>query len=211
MQPVLEHDGARRARPDANVLITGEHGTGQGSGRAAGCTRRRRAPTRPLVTVNAGGLRRGRLRERAVRAREGGVHRRANSDRVGCFELADERHALPGRDRQRARCTSRPSCCACSRPARSERVGSSEVAAGGRARALGHQRRPAGAGRARAASARTCSIRLNTVEASAPRRCAARRGRSAAARSYFLQASPLSLWERRGGVFEGSEGGHGPP
>ena len=49
----------------------------QGGGRALAPRAPRRAPERPFVAVNAGGARRGRLRERAVRPREGRLHRRA--------------------------------------------------------------------------------------------------------------------------------------
>ena len=75
MLPVLDLV-ARIGPSDANVLITGEHGTGKEvvartlhalSGRAS----------KPMVTVNAGGLIGGRFRKRAVRPRERRIYGRA--------------------------------------------------------------------------------------------------------------------------------------
>jgi DNA-binding NtrC family response regulator len=78
----------RIAPSDANVLITGEHGTGKEV-----VARRIHAMShragKPFVPVNAGRAQRGRVRERAVRPREGRLHRR-QVDRTGCFELADQ-------------------------------------------------------------------------------------------------------------------------
>ena len=86
MQPVLELID-RIAASDANVLITGEHGTGKevvaqrlhaASNRAA----------RPLITVNAGGLSEG-VAESELFGHVKGAFTDAKTDRVGCFELAD--------------------------------------------------------------------------------------------------------------------------
>jgi DNA-binding NtrC family response regulator len=86
MQPVLELID-RVAASDANVLITGEHGTGKevvaqrlhaASLRAA----------RPLITVNAGGLSEG-VAESELFGHVKGAFTDAKTDRVGCFELAD--------------------------------------------------------------------------------------------------------------------------
>jgi DNA-binding NtrC family response regulator len=86
MQPVLELI-ERVAASDANVLITGEHGTGKevvaqrlhaASHRAA----------RPLITVNAGGLSEG-VAESELFGHVKGAFTDAKTDRVGCFELAD--------------------------------------------------------------------------------------------------------------------------
>ena len=86
MQPVLEMID-RVAASDANVLITGEHGTGKevvaqrlhaASNRAA----------RPLITVNAGGLSEG-VAESELFGHVKGAFTDAKTDRVGCFELAD--------------------------------------------------------------------------------------------------------------------------
>ena len=86
MRPVLElmH---RVAPSDANVLITGEHGTGKelvaqwihaASARA----------TKPLVTVNMGGLSEG-VFESELFGHVKGAFTDAKADRIGRFELAD--------------------------------------------------------------------------------------------------------------------------
>ena len=86
MRPVLELL-ARVGPSDANVLITGEHGTGKelvarilhaSSPRAA----------RALVTVNVGGLAEG-VFESELFGHVKGAFTGANADRVGRFELAD--------------------------------------------------------------------------------------------------------------------------
>jgi DNA-binding NtrC family response regulator len=87
MQPVLQVI-ARVGPSDANVMITGENGTGKGvvanvlhsiSHRSA----------RPLVTVNAGGLSEG-VFESELFGHIKGAFTDAKTDRVGRFELADE-------------------------------------------------------------------------------------------------------------------------
>ena len=86
MRPVLEL--VERVGPsDANVLITGENGTGKGViARAlhAASTRASRA----LVTVNMGGLSEG-VFESELFGHVKGAFTDAKSDRVGRFELAD--------------------------------------------------------------------------------------------------------------------------
>jgi DNA-binding NtrC family response regulator len=86
MQPVLELMG-RIGPSDANVLITGEHGTGKEvvartlhamSGRSS----------KPMVTVNAGGLSEG-IFESELFGHVKGAFTDARSDRVGRFELAE--------------------------------------------------------------------------------------------------------------------------
>ena len=86
MQPVLQLI-ARVGPSDANVLITGEAGTGKEvvartlhavSGRAS----------RPMVTVNAGGLAEG-VFESELFGHVRGAFTDAKMDRVGRFELAD--------------------------------------------------------------------------------------------------------------------------
>jgi DNA-binding NtrC family response regulator len=86
MAPVLDLI-ARIGPSDANVLITGEHGTGKEvvartlhalSGRAS----------KPMVTVNAGGLSEG-VFESELFGHVKGAFTDARSDRVGRFELAD--------------------------------------------------------------------------------------------------------------------------
>ena len=86
MEPVLEV--MRRVGPsDANVLITGEHGTGKEvvarwlhavSDRAE----------EVLITVNAGGFSEG-VFESELFGHVKGAFTDAKTDRVGCFELAD--------------------------------------------------------------------------------------------------------------------------
>ncbi len=86
MQPVVRLM-ERVAKSDANVLITGEHGTGKevvarwlhgASGRAG----------QPLITVNAGGISEG-VFESELFGHVKGAFTDAKTDRVGCFELAD--------------------------------------------------------------------------------------------------------------------------
>ncbi len=55
-----------------------------------------------------GWVQRGGVRERALRPREGGVHRRQDRPR-GLLRARRRRHALPGRDRRMCRSSSRPS------------------------------------------------------------------------------------------------------
>jgi len=86
MRPVLQM--IERVGPsDANVLVTGENGTGKGlvaralrgvSGRAA----------KPMVTVNVGGLSDG-VFESELFGHVRGAFTDAKADRVGRFELAD--------------------------------------------------------------------------------------------------------------------------
>ena len=86
MEPILKL--MERVGPsDANLLITGEHGTGKeiiarwlhaGSNRA----------DRPLVTVNVGGLAEGTF-ESELFGHVKGAFTDAKTDRVGYFELAD--------------------------------------------------------------------------------------------------------------------------
>jgi DNA-binding NtrC family response regulator len=86
MQPVLEIID-RVAASDANVLITGEHGTGKEviAQRLHAASHR---ASRPLITVNAGGLSEG-VAESELFGHVRGAFTDAKTDRVGCFELAD--------------------------------------------------------------------------------------------------------------------------
>jgi len=86
MQPVLEL--IRRIGPsDANVLITGENGTGKEVVARTLHTLSERAK-HPLVTVNAGALAEGTF-ESELFGHVKGAFTDARSDRVGRFELAD--------------------------------------------------------------------------------------------------------------------------
>jgi DNA-binding NtrC family response regulator len=86
MQPILRI--MERIGPsDANVLITGEHGTGKevvARWLHASSPRARK----PLVTVNAGGISEG-LFESELFGHVKGAFTDAKTDRVGFFELAD--------------------------------------------------------------------------------------------------------------------------
>ncbi|HWR53089.1 MAG TPA: sigma-54 dependent transcriptional regulator [Bryobacteraceae bacterium] len=86
MRPVLEM--IERIGPsDANVLITGENGTGKGVITQALHAVSARA-SRPLITVNTGGLPEG-VFESELFGHVKGAFTDARSDRVGRFELAD--------------------------------------------------------------------------------------------------------------------------
>jgi len=86
MQPVREMV-ARVGPSEANVLITGEHGTGKEVVAATLHVLSVRA-SRPMVTVNAGGLSEG-VFESELFGHVRGAFTDAKSDRVGRFELAD--------------------------------------------------------------------------------------------------------------------------
>ena len=87
MQPVLDLI-ASVGPSDANVLITGEHGTGKEV-----VARRLHAVSRragqALVTVNAGGFSEG-VFESELFGHVRGAFTDARADRAGCFELAHE-------------------------------------------------------------------------------------------------------------------------
>ena len=86
MRPVLEL--IERVGPsDANVLIAGENGTGKGMvARALHAASHR--SSRPLVTLNAGGISEG-VFESELFGHVKGAFTDARADRVGRFELAD--------------------------------------------------------------------------------------------------------------------------
>jgi DNA-binding NtrC family response regulator len=86
MQPVLQLI-ARVGPSDANVLVTGENGTGKGTVAQALHAVSARA-ARPLVTVNAGGLSEG-VFESELFGHVRGAFTDAKADRVGRFELAE--------------------------------------------------------------------------------------------------------------------------
>ncbi len=86
MAPVLELIG-QIGPSDANVLITGEHGTGKEVvARTLHALSAR--GTKPMVTVNAGGLSEG-VFESELFGHVKGAFTDARADRVGRFELAD--------------------------------------------------------------------------------------------------------------------------
>jgi DNA-binding NtrC family response regulator len=86
MQPVLQII-ARVGPSDANVLITGENGTGKGVVAQALHAVSARA-SRPMVTINAGGVSEG-VFESELFGHVKGAFTDAKQDRVGRFELAD--------------------------------------------------------------------------------------------------------------------------
>ena len=87
MRPVL--DLMERIGPsDANILITGEHGTGKEVvARWLHAVSHR--SSKPLVAVNVGGFSQG-VFESEIFGHVKGAFTDAKSDRVGCFELAHE-------------------------------------------------------------------------------------------------------------------------
>ncbi|MEK7830821.1 MAG: sigma-54 dependent transcriptional regulator [Acidobacteriota bacterium] len=87
MQPVLQVI-ARVGPSDANVLITGENGTGKGVVASVLHSISHRA-NKTLVTVNVGGLSEG-VFESELFGHIKGAYTDAKTDRVGRFELADE-------------------------------------------------------------------------------------------------------------------------
>lgn len=86
MRPVLDLL-ARVGPSDANVLITGEHGTGKEVIARSLHALSERA-SRPMVTVNAGGLSEG-VFESELFGHVKGAFTDAKTDRVGRFELAE--------------------------------------------------------------------------------------------------------------------------
>ena len=86
MKPVLDVI-AKVGPSDANVLITGENGSGKGMVARALHAASRRAG-KPLVTLNAGGVSEG-VFESELFGHVKGAFTDARSDRVGRFELAD--------------------------------------------------------------------------------------------------------------------------
>ena len=104
------------APTDSTVLIQGESGTGKEViARYIHdlSTRRRRAVPVDQLRRAAGEP----ARERAVRAREGLVHRRG-ARQAGALRGRAGRDVLPRRDRRDAAVRSRSSCCACCRSAK---------------------------------------------------------------------------------------------
>jgi DNA-binding NtrC family response regulator len=86
MRPVLEVI-ARVGPSDANILVTGENGTGKGViAQALHATSSRAA--KPLISVNMGGLPEG-LFESELFGHVKGAFTDAKADRAGRFELAD--------------------------------------------------------------------------------------------------------------------------
>jgi hypothetical protein len=114
MQPVLEL--IERVGPsEANVLITGENGTGKGV--VARRSTRLAAGEPALVTVNTGALS-DTVFESELFGHVRGAFTDAKGDRVGRFEMADG-GTLFLDEIANITAPSRPSSCGCSRPASS--------------------------------------------------------------------------------------------
>ena len=156
------------APTSASVLITGESGTGKELvAKALHINSPRK--NKPFVPLNCAELERERARERAVRPRQGGLHRRRPRPHRP-VPVRQRRHALPRRDRRHAdldpgqaapRARDRRD-----RPRRHQRADQ-----GQRPADLGDQPRPGRRHRRRASSART-SITASRSSASSSRRCA---------------------------------------
>ena len=115
MQPVL--DAITRIGPsDANILITGDHGTGKEVVAQTLHALSARA-SRPLVAVNTGGLPEG-VFESELFGHIKGAFTDARSDRIGRFELADGGTIFLD-EIGMSRYASNPNCCACSSQAKS--------------------------------------------------------------------------------------------
>jgi DNA-binding NtrC family response regulator len=189
MQPVLRL--MERVGPsDANVLVTGEHGTGKelvARWLHAASRARRQAARRG----QHGRALRGRVRERAVRPREGRLHRREGRPR-GPLRARRRRHALPRRDRQHV-AGQQAKLLRVLQSGEMERVGSSRRGAWTCAwcRATNADlRADVAAGRFR----EDLLYRLNTVEIQLPPLRDAPRGRAAARRA--LPVAPRARYRK---------------
>ena len=134
----------RVAASDARVLITGEHGTGK-EVVASLLHRLSTRASKPLVTMNAGGLAEG-VAESELFGHVKGAFTDARTDRIGCFELADE-GTLFLDEIANMPVQLQPKLLRVLQTGEVQRVGSSRVTLRQRARAVGDQRRPAGGDR----------------------------------------------------------------
>jgi len=100
---------------DANVLITGEHGTGKEVVAQTLHAISARS-SRTMVAVNTGAVPEG-LFESELFGHVKGAFTDARTDRIGRFELADVEPSSSMRSAM-CRCINRQSCCACWRPGR---------------------------------------------------------------------------------------------
>ncbi len=164
MRPVLEMI-ARVGPSDANVLITGENGTGKSLVAQALHAVSPRAG-RPMVTVNAGGMAEG-VFESELFGHLKGAFTDAKTDRVGRFELADG-STLFLDEIANVPMTQQQKLLRVIETGEFERLGSSKTRKVSvrliSATNADLQRRS----RRRAASGRTCYFRLNTIEIHLP-------------------------------------------
>ena len=137
-------DGARRARRTPTSSSPASTAPARRWWRA-GCTRRRRAAARPLVTVNLGGLSEG-VFESELFGHVKGAFTDAKTDRVGRFELADG-GTLFLDEIANMSLAQQAKLLRVLQTGELERVGSSKTRHVDVARALGDQRRPRGRGR----------------------------------------------------------------
>ena len=164
MKPILQL--MERVGPsDANVLITGEHGTGKELVAQWLHASSPRTP-RSFIAVNMGGLSEG-VFESELFGHVKGSFTDAKTDRVGRFELADARHALSRRDRHGA---AGAAVQAAARAADGRRRARRLVqgAARRRARDLGDERRICSRRSAEGRFREDLLFRLNTIEIHLP-------------------------------------------
>ena len=140
----------------------------------------------PFVAVNCAALRRDAARERALRPREGRLHRRGRAHAQGRFEARRRRHALPRRDRRARRRRMQVKLLRVLQERRVRARRRQRDRAGRRPRRRRDQPRPARrwsrAGRFRA----DLYYRLNVVRASTCRRCASAARTSRSLVEHFL-------------------------
>ena len=191
MRPVLQLM-ERVAPSDANVLITGEHGTGKevvarwlhaASPRAG----------KPLVAVNLGGLSEG-VFESELFGHVKGAFTDARTDRIGRFELADGGHPAPRRDRQHQP-AQQAKLLRVLETGELERVGSSRTRRVDVRIALGHQRRPARRGRG-GALPRGPALPAQHGRDPPPAAARAARGHRRRSPQHFLAATPRATGSR---------------
>ena len=159
---------ARLMDTDLTVLIDGESGTGKELvARALHDFRQAQAAGRSSPSTWRRSPRAD--RERAVRAREGRVHRRRPPRAQRPLRAGRRRHPVPRRDRRAAASRPRRGCCACSQQRRVRR------AVGGRTDQVRRPRRRRDASRSRADGRRRARSATICSTASTWCRCACRR------------------------------------